>query len=98
MLRYAPRLSSSRNCLPQGILPIYPTYHLQLDEIHHTQKLDAPSGTAITLAEGIMQSDSSKKNWVNEQSEDSSTIGIVSHREADVKGTHIVEYVSNIDI
>lgn len=75
----------------------YPNYHLQIDEIHHTQKLDAPSGTAITLAEGIMEVDASKKKWVNRSIEEEGTIDIVSHRKEDVKGTHVITYSSDID-
>ncbi|MGB0929825.1 MAG: 4-hydroxy-tetrahydrodipicolinate reductase [Chitinophagales bacterium] len=76
----------------------YPNYHLQIDEIHHTQKLDAPSGTAITLAEGIMDVDESKYyDWTNEVSPYEDVIGIVSHRKEDVKGTHVITYSSDID-
>ena len=75
----------------------YPDYQLQIDEIHHTQKLDAPSGTAITLAEGIMETDTSKKKWINQPNNEVDTIGIVSHRKEDVKGTHVISYSSEID-
>ncbi|MEZ4883652.1 MAG: 4-hydroxy-tetrahydrodipicolinate reductase [Chitinophagales bacterium] len=75
----------------------YPDYHLQIDEIHHTQKLDAPSGTAITLAEGIMEMNPSKQKWVNQSSGEAANVDIVSHREEDVKGTHIIAYSSDID-
>lgn len=75
----------------------YPDYRLQIDEIHHTQKLDAPSGTAITLAEGILEVDESKIDWTNEASIYEDVIGIVSHRKEDVKGTHIISYSSDID-
>ncbi len=75
----------------------YPNYHLQIDEVHHTQKLDAPSGTAISLAEGIMEVNPSKKRWVNQSSEQKDLIDIVSHRKAAVKGTHYITYSSDID-
>ncbi len=75
----------------------YPNYHLQIDEIHHTQKLDAPSGTAISIAEGIMEVNVSKKKWGNQVSQEAGTIDIISHRKEDVKGTHIVTYSSDID-
>ena len=75
----------------------YPNYRLQIDEIHHTQKLDAPSGTAITLAEGILDVNESKLDWTNEVSPYEDVIGIVSHRKEDVKGTHIISYSSDID-
>ncbi|RZK05993.1 MAG: 4-hydroxy-tetrahydrodipicolinate reductase, partial [Flavobacterium sp.] len=44
----------------------YPAYDVQVEEIHHTQKLDAPSGTAMTIAEGIIEQIDSKKEWINE--------------------------------
>jgi len=71
-------------------------YQISIEEIHHTEKLDAPSGTAITLAEGIVKN-SDKKNWkLNEAAED--TIKITAKRMHEVKGTHIINYDSNIDI
>lgn len=70
-------------------------YNIHLEEIHHTQKLDAPSGTAITIAEGIIDN-SSYKNWsMDEQGDD--IIAIEAKRIADVPGTHIVKYTSNVD-
>ncbi len=72
-------------------------YKVMLKEIHHTQKLDAPSGTAITLAEGIMENISGKKLWVNQASDRSSELGIISERTGRVPGTHIVTYDSDVD-
>jgi len=69
----------------------------EMVEIHHTEKKDAPSGTAITLAEGIQKNDPSVKKWVNEPSEDHQTLGIVSKREANVPGTHTVTYRSPLE-
>ena len=70
-------------------------YSPSIEEIHHTKKLDAPSGTAITLAEGIVKN-SNKKNWkLNEKADD--TIKITAKRMDEVKGTHIINYDSNID-
>ncbi len=70
-------------------------YLVSMEEIHHTQKLDAPSGTAITLAEGIINN-SEKKGWKLENpSEDE--IKITAKRIDDVKGTHIINYDSEID-
>ncbi|MAD97062.1 MAG: 4-hydroxy-tetrahydrodipicolinate reductase [Flavobacteriaceae bacterium] len=71
-------------------------YEINMEEIHHTKKLDAPSGTAITLAEGIIEN-SSKENWVLNESTDSNTIGIKATRTPDVPGTHIIEYESEVD-
>ena len=71
------------------------TYKINIEEIHHTQKLDAPSGTAITLAEGIIENSDYKK-WSLNQS-DSETLPITSKRIADVPGTHSILYDSLVD-
>ncbi|GAB4507957.1 MAG: 4-hydroxy-tetrahydrodipicolinate reductase [Allomuricauda sp.] len=70
-------------------------YHVSMEEIHHTQKLDAPSGTAITLAEGIIEN-SSYENWKLDESGDK-TIPIKSIREGMVPGTHTIFYKSPVD-
>lgn len=75
----------------------HPIYQTKITEIHHTDKLDAPSGTAITLAEGLIDNLSSKKQWLNEPSEKDDVVPIISKREPDVPGTHVVEYFSDID-
>lgn len=72
-------------------------YHIEMKEIHHTQKLDAPSGTAITLAEGILETIPEKKHWVNHATEQADEIGIISEREGSVPGTHIIKYDSEVD-
>ncbi len=70
-------------------------YRVSIEEIHHTQKLDAPSGTAITLAEGILKH-TNYTNWkLDEASE--SEIPIVSKRIDQVPGTHTINYDSTID-
>ncbi len=70
-------------------------YGVYLEEIHHTEKKDAPSGTAITLAEEIIKN-SDKKEWkLDGKSEKELTI--TARRIEDVKGTHIINYKSNID-
>ena len=71
------------------------TYKVNIEEIHHTQKLDAPSGTAITLAEGIIDNSNFKK-WDLDNS-DSETLPITSKRIADVPGTHSIVYDSLVD-
>jgi 4-hydroxy-tetrahydrodipicolinate reductase len=82
----------------------YPMYDVSMEEIHHTQKLDAPSGTAITLAEGILQNISRKTNWVcNTEGAASPTpvadsdISIRAKRIDPAPGTHVVQYNSPID-
>jgi 4-hydroxy-tetrahydrodipicolinate reductase len=77
-------------------------YNVFLEETHHSQKLDAPSGTAITLAEGVLKNVDRKKNWVgqmggNEKPVSSFDLVIISNREDDIPGTHIVKYVSDMD-
>ncbi len=72
-------------------------YTIELKEIHHTQKLDAPSGTAITLAEGILENIPEKKTWVNHSTGKADELGIISEREGLTPGTHIVTYDSEVD-
>jgi len=71
-------------------------YQVAMEEIHHTQKLDAPSGTAITLAEGIIEN-SSKNNWELGKKTSPENIPIVSKRIPDVPGTHTIWYSSEVD-
>ncbi|MBK0404759.1 4-hydroxy-tetrahydrodipicolinate reductase [Adhaeribacter sp. BT258] len=75
----------------------YPEYAIGIREIHHTQKVDHPSGTAITTAEGILKSYRNLDGWVNEETETEGKLPIVSERTDDVIGTHIVRYASAID-
>jgi len=72
-------------------------YSAQIQEIHHTEKLDSPSGTAITLAEGVLNEHQAYDGWVNEASEDKKKLEIVSYREPNVPGTHEVSFESSID-
>jgi 4-hydroxy-tetrahydrodipicolinate reductase len=71
-------------------------YKVSLEEIHHTQKLDAPSGTAISLAEEII-ADSSYQGWKLDKAERADEITITAKREAEVPGTHTVAYESDVD-
>ncbi|PWJ56768.1 4-hydroxy-tetrahydrodipicolinate reductase [Dyadobacter jejuensis] len=72
-------------------------YKASMTEIHHIHKLDAPSGTAITLAEGLVAETDHLSQWklAPEQSDDAITI--LSEREGEVPGTHIVKYTSEVD-
>jgi 4-hydroxy-tetrahydrodipicolinate reductase len=72
-------------------------YEVTMREIHHTQKLDAPSGTAITLAEGITVYLDRKNKWVSGAEAKPSEVPIISERTGDVPGTHEVTYRSPID-
>ena len=75
----------------------YSDYNVSIEEIHHTKKLDAPSGTAITLAAGIMEKHSDYESWCCENEKTSKSIPIRSVREGVVPGTHTVIWDSEID-
>lgn len=85
----------------------YPYYDVQVEEIHHTQKLDSPSGTAITIAEGILENTDTKSEWKNilvsdtgvaeDDNLDENQLLIESHRIENVPGTHTVMYDSEVD-
>ncbi len=72
-------------------------YEVILEETHHTQKKDAPSGTAITLAEQVLEQIKRKKQWVNNLSDHPDDLEIISQREDPAPGTHSVKYSSAID-
>jgi 4-hydroxy-tetrahydrodipicolinate reductase len=74
-----------------------PQYEIDIKEIHHTQKKDAPSGTAITLAEQVIENIPRKDTWVNTQSISSNELAIVSERTDPYPGWHEVNYHSEID-
>ncbi|UHG92417.1 4-hydroxy-tetrahydrodipicolinate reductase [Spirosoma oryzicola] len=83
----------------------YPSYHVSMTEIHHTEKKDAPSGTAITLAEGVLEGLPNKQGWVTKEAGDdkgsrinsTDAVEIESLREGTVPGTHTVRYDSEVD-
>ena len=75
----------------------YKEYDVTMEEIHHIHKKDAPSGTAITLAEEIIANNSSKKNWTNTSSNQPEKLSIVSKRIDEVPGTHTILYQSEVD-
>ena len=72
-------------------------YNVRLHEVHHTQKLDQPSGTAVTLAEGILQYNKAKQAWTIEKEADPSNLLITCERIDPAPGTHSVTYISEID-
>ena len=80
-----------------GIMDRYPQYSVSIDETHHTQKKDAPSGTAITLAEGVIDNVARKKEWTLEASDKVESLSINSFRVDPAPGTHTVKYQSAID-
>lgn len=75
----------------------HPDYQVSLEEIHHTQKKDAPSGTAVTLAEQLMGSIERKTKWVNNATDKPEEVPIISKRIDPAPGTHTVSYRSDID-
>lgn len=72
-------------------------YDCAMEEIHHTQKLDAPSGTAITLAEGLIANNKRKKQWKLNTIQNKEDFQIVSKRLGTVPGTHTITYDSIVD-
>jgi 4-hydroxy-tetrahydrodipicolinate reductase len=74
----------------------YPDYDVSMEEIHHIHKLDKPSGTAITLANQVIEKLKRKTNWSIEK-KDAETLFIKDVREGEVPGTHIIKYSSPID-
>jgi 4-hydroxy-tetrahydrodipicolinate reductase len=79
------------------LMAAHKEYEVILEETHHTQKKDAPSGTAITLAEQVLQYIKRKKQWVNELSDNPEDLEIISQRIDPAPGTHSVKYCSAID-
>ncbi|RFM36474.1 4-hydroxy-tetrahydrodipicolinate reductase [Chitinophaga silvisoli] len=74
-----------------------PQYNVTMEEIHHTQKRDAPSGTAISLAEQVLEKVTRKQNWVNNETTAPTELSIISKRIDPAPGTHIINYTSPID-
>lgn len=78
------------------LMAAYPEYKVSLEETHHVQKLDAPSGTAVSLLEDILVANPHYKNWSLE-AQNANQIDVSAHRIPDVPGTHEVRYDSSID-
>lgn len=72
-------------------------YTISVEEIHHTQKKDAPSGTAISLAQQIISERSDKNNWILGNTTNADEISIISKRIDPAPGTHYVKYTSDVD-
>ena len=84
------------------VMSKFPEYRASIEEIHHTAKLDKPSGTAITLAEGILENDPGLSSWKldeerQNENENENELSIIALRFPDVPGTHTVRYTSEID-
>jgi 4-hydroxy-tetrahydrodipicolinate reductase len=79
------------------LMSAYPEYQPSLEEIHHTEKKDAPSGTAVTLAEDILSLIPHKNKWLNHETSEWDALPIISKRIDPAPGTHHVKYSSQID-
>lgn len=75
----------------------FPEYNVEMEEVHHIHKLDAPSGTAITLAEDILKNLDRKQAWTKETENSASDLAIKSIREGEVPGIHTITYDSPVD-
>jgi 4-hydroxy-tetrahydrodipicolinate reductase len=85
------------NKLLAKLMAPHKEYDVVLKEIHHTAKLDAPSGTAVTLAEQVLANVSRKVKWVNQDANNPDELPIISERIDPAPGTHFVKYTSDID-
>lgn len=79
------------------IMDRFPSYDVRMEEVHHIHKLDAPSGTAITLAEGITEHVKRKNRWTLDKEETPADIAIRAVREGEVPGIHEIVYDSDVD-
>jgi 4-hydroxy-tetrahydrodipicolinate reductase len=79
------------------LMNAHPEYFASMEEIHHIHKKDAPSGTAIALAEGMIKEHSGINKWVLGKNAQPGELSIHSKREGEVPGTHIVIYASKVD-
>lgn len=87
----------SFNAYVARVMSRYPQYDVNVHEVHHTQKLDAPSGTAITTAETIVKNHNTKTKWVHGTTPQAADLLITHERIDNVAGTHVVNYTSEID-
>lgn len=84
-----------------ALMSSHPEYKARIEEIHHIQKLDAPSGTAISLAQGLIANNKNYTSWKSETGSwpdtETSELPIQAVREPDVPGTHTISYISQTD-
>lgn len=85
------------NKLLARLMAAQPGYDVSMKEIHHTEKKDAPSGTAVTLAEQVLAQVQRKTNWVNRTAQQDHELSIISERTDPAPGTHEVTYASEVD-
>ncbi len=79
------------------LMNTYPEYNIAMEEIHHVHKLDSPSGTAISLANQVLENNKQKQKWVNVATDNKNELAIISKRIDEVPGTHTVTYSSAVD-
>ena len=80
-----------------NIMNDFTEYDVHIEETHHIHKLDAPSGTAITIAEGILESIERKKQWKLDEQNSDDDLMINSYRKDEVPGIHTIKYESEVD-
>ncbi len=80
-----------------GLMQKHSEYDIKMEEVHHTQKLDAPSGTAISLAEDLFDVNPAKNSWTLDSPTSSEEMQITAIREGQVPGIHRIKYESDID-
>ncbi len=80
-----------------ALMAVHKEYDVTVEEIHHTEKKDAPSGTAISIAEQILDHSITKNKWINEAATEAAQLSIISKRIDPAPGTHSVKYSSAID-
>lgn len=80
-----------------NIMNNFSQYEVNVEETHHTHKLDAPSGTAITIAEGIIESIDRKKQWSLDKQDNDDDLQIKAFRRGEVPGIHTIKYESEVD-
>ncbi len=79
------------------IMDRFPQYRASIQEVHHVEKLDAPSGTAISLADEMVSQLERLRGWTLDKDKDEAKLAIEAHRQSDVKGIHTVLYESEMD-
>ncbi len=79
------------------IMNKFENFNVQIEEVHHVHKLDAPSGTAITIAEDIILEINRKKEWVKGEEINQEQMAVKSHREGEIPGIHTVTYSSAVE-
>ena len=100
---YAPNFSYSLFMFNQvqtqlaSLMNAFPNYAVEIEEVHHTEKKDSPSGTSIRLANSLIDHLDRKKSWINTKSADSEQLTIISKREPEVPGIHQIKYSSEMD-